>query len=500
MRRDEGCHQVLWGLVLVVGLLGRAVFSLATPLSQLSSDEAHTGIQALEALRGNFWVFVPGTPYGGNLEGWIDAPFALLLGASALRLKLLFSALWLIAAVAASRSVRGSGSTAALVAFAVLWVPSAPLLLHSTLAYPGYAAGLVASCAALVFAVGPLDEDRGGRRALAGLGAAAGLATWMHPFFLLAVIPPVVAVAWRRRKDARALAALAAGGIAALALPVIANVRSGFASLQPSPSFPDFTYTERLMGILGDLFARAVGARWTDNARACRDGPWTCDGLVGRADDGLDDRWTLGPAGPIVTVLLLGLLFGAIAIVLRRGTPLGRACAGGLLCAPFGMALLSQSAYTQDARYASMLLPLAAVVAAQAIQRLTAGRSTFVVGAAVLTWMILALAVPALVRLPPLPVDPDADLKPVLTVLRENRITAVRAEYWIAYRLTYATGEVVTASPIAPVKFDRYEGVVRRAEQAGTAAMVLQRRQAVPVLHPPRLVEAGAYLVFLPSG
>ena len=39
-----------------------------------------------------------------------------------------------------------------LVAFSAIWVPSAPVLLHSTLAYPGYAAGLVASCGCLLAA------------------------------------------------------------------------------------------------------------------------------------------------------------------------------------------------------------------------------------------------------------------------------------------------------------------------------------------------------------
>jgi hypothetical protein len=489
---------VLWGLVLLVGGAARALFSTATPLSQLSSDEAHTGIQSLEALRGRLWVFVPGNAYGGNLEAWLDVPLTALLGPSALRLKLLFSVLWLVAAALVSLAVRSRGAVPGLVAFAAVWLPSAPLLLHSTLAYPGYAAGMVACGGCLLLAAGPLDRGGGTPWGFAGLGAAAGLAAWMHPFFLVTVVPPVLAVLWRCRREVRGLAPLALGGAVALALPVAANLRNGFASIDPAPAFTGVTYGERVKGIFGDLFARAVGARWNDNARACRDGPWTCDDFAGRAGNGLDDRWVLGPAGPVVTVLLLGLVVVAAVVVLRRGSPLGRACAAGLIVSPFGLALLGPSAYTRDARYASMLLPLAAVVLAQASEGLADQLRLPVAGAALVAWTVLAVAVPMAQRLPAPPVDPDADLAPLVAVLRDNDVKAVRAEYWIAYRLAYATEEEFSASPVTPVKFQRYERVVSQAEREGTAALVLQRYQPIPPAHPPRRVDAGPYVVFLP--
>lgn len=450
-------------------------------------------------LRGHAWVFVPGNAYGGNLEAWLDVPFTLLLGPSALRLKLLFSALWLVAAVLIALAVKARGRVPALVAFATIWVPSAPVLLHSTLAYPGYAAGLVASCGCVLAASRLLDRNGGTGWTFAALGVAAGVAAWMHPFFLVSVVPLVAAVAWRSRRAGRRLAILAAAAAAALALPVAANIRNGFDSLRSASAFSGVTYRDRVEGILGDLFARSVGQRWIDNARACRGGPWTCDDFTDRAANGLDDRWVLGSVGPLVTVALLVLLVAAAVLVLRRGTPLGRACAAGLVAAPFAMALLSQSAYTRDGRYAEMLLPLAAVVLAQASERLAGRRATLIAAGAIAGWMVLALVVPALLRLPRPPVDPDADLAPVVAVLRENQVTAVRAEYWIAYRLAYSTDEDVEASPTSLVKFPRYEATVRRAEEAGTAALVLQRYQPLPAMRPPRLVEAGPYLVFLPD-
>ena len=281
-------------------------------------------------------------------------------------------------------------------------------------------------------------------------------------------------------------------------MPIAANLRSGFASLAPQPAFTDVTYAGRVKG-MGDLVARAVGARWTDNARACRGGPWTCENFVDRATHGLDDRWVLGRFGPVQSLAVIAVLVVGALVVLRAGSRLGRTCAVGLLVSPFMMALLSQSAYTRDARYASMVIPLAAVVLAQAAQQLVAHRrGRAITGAAIVAWITLALVVPAAVRLPHHRVDPDADLAPVVTVLRANGISALRAEYWIAYRLAYAAHEEFDVSPTSTVKFARYEAAVRSAEARGAAAMVLQRYQPVPPGHPPRLVEVGPYLVYLP--
>ncbi|MEO7519351.1 MAG: hypothetical protein ABIY58_11395, partial [Acidimicrobiales bacterium] len=146
-RPEQGRVAGLAGLLgLVVLGIGLRVWLLVTPLGYLNADEAQTSIQARELLRGHAWVLVPGTPYGGNVEAWLDAPLTALLGFSATRNKLEAGLLWLVAGLVLARSVRRLGRGPAAAALGVVWLCSAALVLQSTLAYPGYSIGLLATC------------------------------------------------------------------------------------------------------------------------------------------------------------------------------------------------------------------------------------------------------------------------------------------------------------------------------------------------------------------
>ena len=103
---SAGFPGLLW-----IGVLGVCVrvWLLASPLGYINSDEANTSIQARELFRGHGWILVPGTPYGGNVEAWIDAPLAALLGLSATRNKVEAIVLWLVAGLVLAGSVRHLG-------------------------------------------------------------------------------------------------------------------------------------------------------------------------------------------------------------------------------------------------------------------------------------------------------------------------------------------------------------------------------------------------------
>lgn len=212
------------GLVLL-GICLR-VWLLASPLGFLNSDEAMTGIQARELFRGHGWILVPGNAYGGNVEAWLDAPLAAIFGLSVLRNKVEVGVLWLLAALVLALGVRHLGRVPAAAAFAVVWIPAAPLVFLSTLAYPGYPAGLLAACGVVALA-GPLIDQpqradigqggglaaralgcplRGAARALA-IGALAGVAVWMHPLYGWVCATSVMAVAWQHRRRLRTVIA-----------------------------------------------------------------------------------------------------------------------------------------------------------------------------------------------------------------------------------------------------------------------------------------------------
>ena len=501
-RTSTGLAGLLW-----IGVLGVAVrvWLLASPLGYLNADEANTSIQARELFRGHAWILVPGTPYGGNVEAWIDAPLAALLGLSTTRNKVEAMVLWLVAGLVLARSVRHLGRGPAAAAFGVVWLPSAAIVLLSTLDYPGYAVGFLATCGLLAVARPLLDSptppaaDGAELRALAwraaATGALAGLAVWQHPLYGWVGACTLAAVAWRQRHLARAvLLPLVAGGVVALAPVVVANLRHDLVSLRfRSPA--TIAYPERVRAWVTDLYPRSVGAKW------------------------MDPGWVLpGPSQVLAVLLLAALLVTCLAVA--RWSPLsGKVAAGTLVLAPFTLTLLGNTAYTQDARYAAMVLPVAGLVVAHGVALLPPGWRTGRGVALVATaWALLAVALPVSRTDMAAFADRTGEVDQLVEFLDARQITAIRADYWVAYRVVVESDERIAASPLAPIKFDRYEQRVRRADAAagGAGVLVLDRDQAAtysaavargelpyrsfPQFQGHRRVEVSRWTVFLPPG
>lgn len=462
----------LAGLALV-GLVLRA-WALGSPQGYLNADEAHTPIQALELLRGHAWVLVPGTPYGGNLEAWLDAPLAAVFGLSALRSKLEVTLMWLLAAVVLSRSVRHLGRGPAAAAFAAVWLPGAALVVLSTIAYPGYAAGLLATSAVVVLARPLLDEAAGaGGESLASrgvrtlpwrtgaIGVLAAVATWQHPLYGWVCAVTAAAVVWRQRRRALAvLPTLVAGGALGITPVVVTNLRNDLVTFRfrGAATVP---YPSRVRAWITDLFPRAVGAKWNS---------WD---------------WVAGRLSQVLAVLLLLVLVATCLAVLRWSPPSGKVAAAALLAAPVVMTLLGgNTSYTFDGRYAAMALPAAAIAVGHGVALLPRGwTGGHRVHLAIVAWAIVAVVAPLRVGGDPLRVTDEA-LDELVAFLDARQVTAVRADYWVAYRIVVRTDERIAASPLSPVKFERYERRVRRAEAAtgGAGVLVLETDQVGPYL------------------
>ena len=204
------------------------------------------------------------------------------------------------------------------------------------------------------------------------------------------------------------------------------------------------------------------------------------------------------------------MLAGLAAVTLVRGAPSAKAAAAALVLAPFTITLFGNTYYTLDGRYAVMVLPAAAMVVGHGAALLTALRRPRVgVVPLVVAWAVLATAVPLWTQLPHDLVAPNRDVEVLADTLRAHGVSVVRADYWIAYRLVAVTDERVVASPIAPIKFLRYEEVVRAAEARGEAALVLFTAQVPDYLagKPPfdrhqgfrsgARVHVGSWTVFL---
>lgn len=450
----------------VLGLAGLALLGIAlrawllvSPRGYLNADEAHTSIQARELFRGHGWILVPGTPYGGNVEAWLDAPLAALLGLSGLRSKVEVIVLWLVAAVVLARSVRHLGRGPAAAAFGAMWVPSAALVLLSTLAYPGYSIGLLATCGVLAVARPLLDQpeperkDRAMRRSVVSrsgaLGLLAGLAVWQHPLYGWVCATAIVAVVWRQRRRLLAVVGpLLGGGVLALSPVIVTNLRHDLISLRFRGPETE-PYPDRVRAWITDLFPRAIGAKWQ---------------VPG---------WVAGRLSQVVAVLVLVALVAVCLAVLRWSPASGKVAAIALLLGPVALTLLGNTAYTLDGRYAVMVLPAGALVVAHGVALLPVGWvGGLRVPTAVAAWSVLAVMLPFRQGIGALE-GPDRDIDQLVAVLDAHQATAVRADYWVAYRVVVHTDERIAASPLDPVKFDRYEQRVRRADARADGADVL---------------------------
>lgn len=480
--RGPSAEMVSIAGVVLLGIVARAVL-VQSRLGYLNSDEATTGLQGIELWRGRAWVFVPGNIYGGNADTWLAAPFEALLPASVLRLKILASVTWLAAAALVYLATRRrTGTGPALVAAAVIWVPSAALLQLSTSAYPGYASGLLAA-AGVAAAAGALDDGPARARTAFLLGALAGLAIWQHPLFVYAVIPFAAWVAWRHRRSLAIVGSIAAGGAIGVALPVYYNLRHDLVSVRTRPVPPN-GYGARVRDWAGDLLPRAAGAKW------------------------LDDEWVLGALGRPVLVLAGTVLAALALVVVVRGHGHARVAAAMALAAPVALPYFEGAWFTRDARYAIVALVPLAVALAHGLSLVRGRLAPAVAAGAVAAWAVVAIAVPFALRLDD--VTGDLSAGEVAGVLEEHGVTRVRADYWLAYQLTYETDEAIVASPIFPVRFGYYERLVRQAEADGAAALVLFDDQVHAFLagapgyegqqafRASSRVDAGRFTIFLP--
>jgi hypothetical protein len=144
----------------VVGLLIR-VWLTHTPLSALNADEAITGLQARDVLRGRFRLMVAGNDYGSTTETYLFAPFLAFWG-GVWPLRVLPVALYALAAYALYRLARPIFGRVPAAALALIgWTTSGALALMSLHAYMGYTTGLIAQVVALALACHAMRTSTG---------------------------------------------------------------------------------------------------------------------------------------------------------------------------------------------------------------------------------------------------------------------------------------------------------------------------------------------------
>jgi hypothetical protein len=473
------------------GLLLR-VWILASSLGTLDGDEGVWGTMANRVLHGEFSVFMWGQSYGGTQEVLLSVPFVAILGPTPLAIRIVPIALWGVAAILVWRIGRRLvGEFEARFAGLLFWIWSAYFVWKSTRAHGFYGSSAVLGLTVLLLTL-RLGERRS-RRDLVLLGLALGCGLWASPQVAVLAVPAVLWLLVTRPRIVTGSALVVAGLVVGASPWIVANVRHGFESLHPG--IPQGDGIAHLHNLAVATTPTALGLRV----------PFSLEWL----------------GGPYVGPALYASALAAVLLGLVRG---GRALAVATLTFVLFPLLYYISPYTYvnvEPRYLTMLSPIVALVVGSLM---TTPRRGVTVLACALALSVTGLAI---MQHRDLTANSDpgeaamvpSDFGPLVRLLDARRVTHVYAGYSVAWRLTYMTGERITAAAtgdgaavIRDGRVDpndqylgRYPPLYRRVRADKNAAHVFIRgggfeAHAGDLLRRAgyRRAEAGGFAVYLP--
>jgi len=300
-------------------------------------------------------------------------------------------------------------------------------------------------------------RDQPSRRDAAALGLVLGLGWWQTPQFALVAVPAVLwLVVVRRHSLARFWPVLPAAVLGALPW-LVANLRHDWYSFDYAPG--GGTYFSRFRGFFTATLPMALDLRV----------PFALD-------------WALGA---IVGGLLLLVVFGWVAfLALRRRDRLGPLVAVALAF-PFLYAASSFTWLVEEPRYLVLLTPVLALLIAEGLRRPPV--------ASVALAAAFALSLTGLVRTESSfryetrtgHVDVPDDLAPLLDALDARGARTVRADYWVAERITFESGEQIVANSHRYPKFTARVAASKSPAHVFVAGTAGERRAR------PRLLAGG---------
>jgi Dolichyl-phosphate-mannose-protein mannosyltransferase len=474
--------DVLVAALAMVGV-GIRIVMLSRATGGIDGDEAIAGLMARHALHGHLSTFFWGQSYGGTQEPLLTAVFVATLGPTQLALKAAPLMLGVVSCLLVWRIGRKiAGERVAPLAAALWWVWPATFVWWSTKERGFYWVSLDLGLAVLLTAI-RLREDP--RRTLdwAWLGLAGGLGWWASPQIVLFLAPVTLYLVWYLRHLVRhaavwgALISLACAVLGA-APWIVYNLGHGMVSLhlptQPArQGYGGHLHTFAFRGL-----PMALGVKI----------PYI-------------ESWA--PHGQVTYVAVLAVLvFGASRTL---ETPDQRLVLATALMFPFLEAVSPFAFYVGEGRYLLFLGPLLALLLAQAAGPSIAFRWGLAAAAVALTvamlgpltkWTVVGGAGT------PVPVS----IAPLLRTLDALHARYVVADFDLAYRIDYESGERVTAVPIG-IGSDRYppdRAAVRRAKNIAVVFVAAPGAHAYEAklagLHVGfAVVRSGHFFVYLPA-
>lgn len=442
----ERTRRVAPALVLVVvSFLFRVPALLNAPGT--NSDAAVVGLQAMHLLRGEHAVLLWGSSYQTSVDSYVAAGFFAVLGATPIALMLsalsLHVALTGLAYALVHRAIRRPWLALALVSPLIL----APACVHTYALYPPRQAALTLAFAALY----ACERAYGAPKPMAWSGAGGALAllaVYADPYAAL-LVPAAALLAVFGTGRSRRTVAFAAGALAG-AIPLALRMSA------PAAGRGVFSMTT-------EVARHNAGLLWDP----C--GPWAIGTRVFAPEHMMD--WTAwNPPWPVRAVQMAGgiaffAVIGASAVcVAARGTSprARRPGAVGLcvVCATVAAFLVSRMVMDHfSTRYlaaAVLAMPLVATPLAERLggRAFVALFAPWVATTAICGWVGFTPFVRG-----PWPVrhlaGTGAQEDTLSRELGARGVTYAVADYWAAYRVTFATAERLVVIPLHDSQ-DRY--------------------------------------------
>jgi hypothetical protein len=400
-------------VVAVAGLAARIV-QARSRLGVPDSDEAVWGLMARHTLHGEFSTFFWNQAYGGTQEVFLTAPVFAAFGAGLFTLRVVPFALNVVAALIVWRVGRRTiGEPAASVAALVYWLWPPFTFWELGHQYGFYASGVVYSTLTLLLALRVRERPTAGR--VGALGFVVGLAFWQTAQIVPIAVGAVLWLLWKQPRACRYI--WVAAPLAALgALPwIVWNARHNWASRHFTGG--STSLVGRARGLVDSVLPMALGLRV----------PFTSEWLIPAA-----------MAGAIYAGLIGLFAYGALRSRHRDVSLLYVVTAVFLFFFPFS----SKTFATDSPRYLTILMPVLALLVAPVARNL---RRT--IPLLTLLGIVSALVLAKMVdwQKPPAVDNTPLSFAPLIRELDELHIDRVYADYWIAYRLDFATRERIIA-------------------------------------------------------
>jgi hypothetical protein len=451
----------------------------------IDSDEAITGLMARHILQGHIPVWLYGISYQGSLEAFSAAALFSVFGATPLMLKV-EATCWFCGFVWSHYLFAREVADRTTARWSTLAVAASPafLTVWSVGVIGTYMSTLCLGTVALLLAARMLRRGMSAGR-LGLLGAVMGLAWWTFPLAILYIVPILLLLLLRARRELVSRMALALpGGFILGSLPFWPyNLTHGFASLFVRSQIPHAEATVRsaVWGLIRRGAPILLGAR---------------------PSHGTGDFFRFASVLSVAVVTVVGLLALGRYLRERRLAPWfvdGRDLAFGV----GGWALLVYvvSGWGYNAEEPRYLIPLYSVLYTVLLFGVRA-RYQAVLASAFIAMNVLGTISPSVSLATPLNPEPTGEL---VSFLKAHNVRAAYAPYWTAYRLAFESGEAVIVSPPTYdlVRYSPYLDRVR--EEPAPAYVQLDRNRYKGVQGPLRIpsgytmTHVGNFEVFLPD-